>query len=154
MTAEDTLKHSFFFENLSTAELHTISHLCQKKHVVKGEVLIESGEVLKKMYIIMFGTVVMNIERKDGIEETITVVGNDQIIGFEGYYDHGQKSLFTARAIESCEVLEIGYPQLEDLFNKNTLIAKKCLKSFHRFYSNIMHTLVAKLMDANASKFY
>lgn len=154
MITEENLKNSFLFENLSISELKSISNLCRKSNVKNGEVLIESGEILTKMYIILMGTVVLNIKKGDGIEEPVVIVGSGQIIGFEGFYNQDQKCLFTVKAIESCNVLEISYPYLEELFRKNPLISQKCLKSFHRFSSNIMNTLVAKLMDANAAKFF
>lgn len=153
MTNKENLKNTFLFENLTESELLSVAGLCNKRNIKAGEVLITSGETLTKMFIVIYGTFTMNIIKDDGIEETIINVGNDQIIGFEGFYGQDEISLFTTKAIENSTVLEISYPHLEILLNQNFSISQKCHKSFLKFYSNVMHTLVVKLTDSNTSKF-
>lgn len=150
----ETLKGTFLFRNNSPSELQEVAELCKKKHVPKGEVLIETGVVPTKLFIIVFGTALLSIEKNDGMEEPVTIIGNEQVLSAEAFYDEGEKSIFTARTMENCDLLEIDFADLHHLFANNPLLAEKCSRSFQKFAANLMKTLASKLSENKMAKFF
>lgn len=150
----EALKRTFLFQNNSSLELQKVVEICKKIHVPKGEVLIENGEVPTKLYIVVFGSVLFSLEKNDGMEEPVTIIGNDQILSAEGLFDEGEKSIFTARTLENCDLLEINYAELNNLFSTEPELAAKCNKSVQKFYTNLIKKLANKLTENKMSKFF
>lgn len=119
MAYEDILLATDFFGDASRAEISPIAAKGRKRILSRGDHLFEAGEDAESMYVVLTGRVAIAIASDiDKRESMVALMESGDLFGEMGLLDDGPRSAM-ARAIEPSEVLEIPYPPVGDLLDKN-----------------------------------
>jgi CRP/FNR family cyclic AMP-dependent transcriptional regulator len=89
------------FHGLDTTELTMLNGLLQRRRVPAGGRIIEAGEGSTTAHIIISGAVKVQIERSDGCEVFLAILGAGEVVGEMGLVDHYDRSASVVALVET-----------------------------------------------------
>lgn len=90
---------------------------CHRRHYPKNTEIIHIGDPADILYYITDGSVVAYIEDEDGKEIILTYLNKGDFIGEMGLFLPEPKRTVMVRTRTACQIAEISYNRLEQLFN-------------------------------------
>jgi adenylate cyclase len=140
----ERLRQGPLFSDLTTDEIHLISHFLHEKSLRRGELLIEQDTVGKALFVLISGK--MLVFRKGAYDETIRLgeVEAGECIGEMGYFSSGRRSA-SVLAAENAELVEITYADLARAFDYTPKLSRNFLqiitRRLHRSNLNFSETV-------------
>ncbi len=125
------IKENTLFTGLAEAELEAFKDVVKVCHLIKKEVVFNSGDASDGLYVIRTGRVKLVQVSKEGKEQIIKLAGPGELLGLEGFYDAGSYNT-TAIAMDSAELCFISRGDFRKVFKENPGVALKFISSFAR----------------------
>ncbi|HXZ44651.1 MAG TPA: FAD-dependent oxidoreductase, partial [archaeon] len=116
------------FPRLTPEQIARIAAHGRVRQVQKGEVLIEAGERAPRFFVISAGHI--EVLRPVGQTEELVVVCESGMFTGEVNMLSGRHSLIRARAIDSCEVVELQRDQLLALVQTDSELSEILMRAF------------------------
>ncbi len=114
----DYLSHVPFFEPLSEEELDAVARASTRRIYAPGEAIVRKGQQGGSMFVLMRGSVKVQLEVSDDMHHTINQLRANDFFG-EMSLLTGQPRSATVVVEEEAEVLEIGKRALKPIFESN-----------------------------------
>lgn len=127
------------FQSLEPADIDMILARATVKRVARGAVILRRGDPNSGMIIVISGRVRISVVSEDGKEVTLTVLGQNEVLGEMSLLD-GEPSSADVTAQEDCALLVIDRAQFLNLLRQNNAL---CL--------HLMAVLTRRLRRANAA---
>jgi CRP/FNR family transcriptional regulator, cyclic AMP receptor protein len=125
------------FHGLGTADLSYVSGLMRIRRFPASARVIEAEELSSTALIVIDGTVKVLIERRDGSEVFLALLGAGEVVGEMGLVDHGDRS---------ATVVTIGESTLATLASGDFW---RCLQTMPQMTYNLLEILSRRLRVAN-----
>lgn len=103
------------------------SNLGTEKSYKKNTPLYFQGEQADCFYYLKKGSVKIFFNSIDGMQKTISIVGNGSILGEASFFDHMPR-ISSAQVIADSTIISITHKQLEDTFAKRPQLAMHLLR--------------------------
>ncbi len=126
----DFLKSKF---EMSEEVFLKLESLASKKHLKKGEKVVEQGAISSKIYFLTSGLMISKRVNSSGKEYTKNIYSPISFTGSIGSILTQKPSLFSYEALTECEVYEIEYKDFMDL--------SKTYNEVSHLYSRILEYL-------------
>jgi CRP-like cAMP-binding protein len=135
------LRRSPLFDQLSPAELEVLAELSRPRRYVRGQVIVEEGELGDSLYVLVSGEV--EVLRRDGSEDkALARLEPPEFFGEMALIDREQRSA-TVRAASEVTALQLTAQNF-------TAFRKHSRDGFTFVVINIARTLSSRLRQADA----
>jgi CRP/FNR family transcriptional regulator, cyclic AMP receptor protein len=131
------------FSDLDAAEIAQVAELATERSFNRGEYIFREGEAGNRLYVILSGEVRISRMIPGAGEEALAVLSAGAMFGEMSVFDRSERST-DAIAHGSANLLTIGRPDLEMLFDFNHELAVKVLRA-------VVRLLCARLRSTNDS---
>lgn len=121
---------------------------CYNSSFKKGKHLLRTGEICRHMFFVKKG-VVRGYLKEGNREITTWITAENEMVTVVSSFDFQQPSIMNMQALEDCELLTIGYEDLQNLYNNSpefNVIARKMLLKYYRDAE--ARALIARLSNA------
>lgn len=98
-----------------------------EQKIKKGIILYHQGEQAECFYYLKEGIVKIFFNSVEGMQKTISVVGDGSILGEAAFFDQMPR-ISSAQTVTQCTIIKITNRQLEEAFAKNPEIAIHLLR--------------------------
>ncbi len=130
----DLVSNLYLFRTLSPDQAAWIARLASVQKHAAETILFRQGDRASAIYIIKFGSVVIQHQPKGGGETQVNTLGVGTHFG-EISLLTGDARTATAITTETCELLMVGYDRLKKLLEDQPLIGAKVYKAMAQFLS-------------------
>lgn len=131
MTTEDKLKilnSDHLFENIPDSQLVLLAELTHCQDFAEDEILISQGDSTDTAYLIYSGAVKVYRINEEGVEITLAVKGEGQIIGEMSLLDGKPRSAYV-QAIQPTKTLTLRRKEFTEFIFNNPQFSLNLLKS-------------------------
>lgn len=105
------------FATLEPDALTALREQCQRRDLVRSDVLFEEGDDPDHLYVVVDGRIAIANQSSDGRESVVALMEAGDLFGEMPLFDHRQRSA-QARALEPSVVLAIPYAPVHELYKK------------------------------------
>ena len=142
----DKLAETYFFKDLSSAELETLSRVTKIQDAKKDQLILSQGEVSDDLFIVRTGSVRVLIPTPEGIDvetadQTLVVLGPGECFGEFAFVDRKPVSA-SVRAKEDSTVYAIAFQKLDEALRGEPETALK-------IYKALLHILVSRFRNTD-----
>ena len=127
------------FQSLADPDIDAVLARAILRRVTRGDIILRRGDPNAGMIVVVAGRVRVSVVSEDGKEVTLTVLGQNEVLGEMSLLD-GEPSSADVTAHEDCTLLVIERGQFLNLLRQN---GNLCL--------NLMAMLTRRLRRANAA---
>lgn len=121
------IMHSSDSLHLTKESAELFENLGTEKTYKKNTPLYFQGEQADCFYYLKKGSVKIFFNSIDGMQKTVSIVGNGSILGEAAFFDQMPR-ISSAQTIADSTIISITHQQLEDAFAKNPKLAMHLLK--------------------------
>jgi len=128
MVSIEELKSSSFFRGINDEYLTKISALCQEETYRADDVIIKEGEEAKSLYILLEGTMAIQIHLKEHQDVIVSTVEEEgELFGWSALVE---SRCYTAsvKCLENSRVLSVPSDELEMLFKNDPVMGLTFMK--------------------------
>lgn len=136
-TTIEILRSIDFFGGFTDAAIEDLASGAQRRTFHRNDVIFSENDPADTLYIVVSGRIAISNRSVDGRESVLALMGANDLFGDMALFD-GQGRSAGARALESSEVLSIGFDVLRRYFENDA----KALWS-------VVGLLVGRLREAN-----
>ena len=146
MRAMDVLEEVSLFSDLSMDELALIAPLAVMKDGKAGDFIIQEGECVENVYILLSGNATVMKARPDGKMVSIDQVGKDDLLGEVTFFKNTPASA-TVQATAPFRALQFNQKEFHRLLDAHTPLGLKIYKKFSRVLSVRIKKRLAQLIE-------
>jgi CRP-like cAMP-binding protein len=146
MRALDILEEVSIFSDLTTDELALIVPLAVMKDGKAGDFIIQEGECVQNIYILLSGNATVMKARADGKKVSIEQVGKDDLLGEVTFFKNTPASA-AVQATAPFKALQFNQKALHRLLDDNPNLGLKIYKNFSRVLSARIKKRLAQLVE-------
>ncbi|MDZ4727931.1 MAG: cyclic nucleotide-binding domain-containing protein [Leptospira sp.] len=143
----ESLKKIYLFRTLNQDEILHISEKVQDIHLPPRNVLYDIGEEAASMYIVKYGTLQISTATNQGDDVNLVTLGEGDHFGELPFFDEERRSA-KVEALENCELYELKYNDLQEMFTKNREMETKFYKEVTHYYIKRLRKLTNDLAYA------
>lgn len=123
----DALRDVRFLHNLDNEHLLRIADVARMRNVAPGEVLFREGDVPQDVFLVISGSVTLDINTHSGGTRRIMAVGPGEILGWSALLEQTQMTA-TATTMAHGKVVQINTHQLLDICKRNSRFGYELLR--------------------------
>ena len=129
--------------------MNEIANICSEKSYVKGTVIFEKDEEAKRLYILVEGTVKLQVKNGGTITYSLTNLGD--IFGWSCMVESGR---YTASGVCATDLkaLEIEREALDKIFNLHPHVGIKVIKRLAGVFSKRISNAYQDLLSARSTE--
>ncbi len=146
MRAMDVLEEVSLFADLTMDELALIAPLAAMKEGKAGEFIIQEGECVESVFILLSGNAAIMKTRPDGKRISIDVVGKDDLLGEVTFFKNTPASA-SAQATSPFRALQFNQKEFHRLLDSHPPLGLKIYKKFSRVLSVRIKKRLAQLVE-------
>jgi CRP-like cAMP-binding protein len=146
MRSLDVLEEVSIFADLTMEELALIAPLCRMKQGKAGDFLIQEGECVQNVYILLDGQATVLKAKANGTLVPIDRVGKDELLGEVTFFKNTPASA-TVQANTPFKALELNQKEFHHLLDDNPALGLKIFKKFSRVLSVRIKKRLADLVE-------
>ena len=105
-------------KTINFAAIEELCRFCKIHQFPKKGIIIRSGETAESLFYLTKGTVTVTVQDDDGKEVVLTNLNAGDFIGEIGLFYRIKHRVAFVRARTACELAEISYDRLDQLFEK------------------------------------
>ena len=150
MVSVDDLKTSSFFNDLQNSYLAKIATLCQEETFQAEEIIIDEGDKAKKVYILMEGTIAIQIRLKKYQHVVVsTTEEKGELFGWSALVEPKSYSA-SVKCLEHTRVFSINGEELERLFDDDPLLGLTFMKKIASLIDHRLNAVRTRLISSIA----
>jgi CRP/FNR family transcriptional regulator len=142
----DILEEVSIFSDLTMEELAVIAPLCSQREGKAGELIIQEGECVQNLYILLSGDATIKKARADGKLVPLDHVGKDDLLGEVTFFRNTPASA-TVEAKTPFKALVLNQKEFHRLLDENPTLGLKVYKKFSRVLSVRIKKRLAQLVE-------
>lgn len=143
----DYLRSHTIFSDLDPAHIETLAEHAQEKAFAAGDLLFRQADSAEHFYILMDGSIQVDVPSIMGPALVVQTLGTDQVLGWS-WLIPPYKWTFEAKALSDSKVLVFdGKALLQQCENDNTF-GYALMKRFTGLMSERLHAARMKMMDS------
>jgi CRP-like cAMP-binding protein len=146
MRALDILEEVSIFSDLTTDELALIVPLAVMKEGKAGDFIIQEGECVENVYILLSGQATVLKTRSDGKKVSIEQVGKDDLLGEVTFFKNTPASA-AVQATAPFKALQFNQKEFHRLLDGNPNLGLKIYKNFSRVLSARIKKRLTQLVE-------
>ena len=146
MRALDILEEVSLFADLTMDELALIAPLVVMKDGKAGDCIIQEGECVESVYILLSGRATVVKARPDGKKIAIDQVGKDDLLGEVTFFKNTPASA-TVQATAPFRALQFNQKEFHRLLDANPPLGLKIYKKFSRVLSLRIKKRLAQIVE-------
>ena len=146
MQALDILEEVSLFADLTMEELALIAPLVVMKEGKAGDFIIQEGECVESVYILLSGNATVMKARGDGKKVSLDQVGKDDLLGEVTFFKNTPASA-SVQAITSFKALQFNQKDFHRLLDTDPQLGLKIYKKFSRVLSVRIKKRLAQLVE-------
>lgn len=146
MRALEILEEVSLFSDLTMDELALIAPLCKVIEGKAGDSIIQEGERVQNVYILLSGDATIKKAQADGKLVQIDQVRKDDLLGEVTFFKNTPASA-TVVANSSFKALEMSHKELHRLLDDHPELGLKIYKKFARVLSVRIKKILARLVE-------
>jgi CRP-like cAMP-binding protein len=146
MRALDILEEVSIFSDLTTDELALIVPLAVMKEGKAGDFIIQEGECVENIYILLSGQATVLKTRSDGKKVSIEQVGKDDLLGEVTFFKNTPASA-AVQATAPFKALQFNQKDFHRLLDTHPPLGLKIYKNFSRVLSARIKKRLAQLVE-------
>ena len=146
MRALDILEEVSIFSDLTMDELALIVPLAVMKDGKAGDFIIQEGECVQNIYILLSGNATVLKTRTDGKKVSIEQVGKDDLLGEVTFFKNTPASA-AVQATAPFKTLQFNQKEFHRLLEGNPNLGLKIYKNFSRVLSARIKKRLAQLVE-------
>lgn len=146
MRALEILEEVSLFSDLTMDELAVIEPLCKVIEGKAGDFIIQEGERVQSVYILLSGDATIKKAKADGKLVKIDQVRKDDLLGEVTFFKNTPASA-TVVANSPFRALELGHKELHRLLDDHPELGLKIYKKFARVLSVRIKSILARLIE-------
>jgi len=146
MRALDILEEVSIFSDLTMDELALIVPLAVMKDGKAGDFIIQEGECVQNIYILLSGNATVLKTRTDGKKVSIEQVGKDDLLGEVTFFKNTPASA-SVQATAPFKTLQFNQKEFHRLLEGNPNLGLKIYKNFSRVLSARIKKRLAQLVE-------
>ena len=146
MRALAILEEVSLFSDLSMDELALIAPLAVMKEGKAGDCIIQEGECVENVYILLSGNATVMKARPDGKKISIDQVGKDDLLGEVTFFKNTPASA-TVQATAPFKALQFNQKDFHRLLDADPPLGLKIYKKFSRVLSVRIKKRLAQLVE-------
>ena len=141
------LEEVSLFSDLTMEELALLAPLCGMKEGKAGDFIIQEGECVQSVYILLSGQATVVKTRPDGKKVSIDQVGKDDLLGEVTFFKNTPASA-TVQATAPFTTLEFNQKDFHRLLDTHRPLGLKIYKKFSRVLSMRIKKRLAQLVES------
>jgi CRP/FNR family transcriptional regulator len=146
MRTLEILEEVALFSDLTMDELALLEPLCAMKDGKAGDFLIQEGECVESVYILLSGNATVMKARPDGKKVSIDEVGKDDLLGEVTFFKNTPASA-TVQATAPFKALQFNQKEFHRLLDAHPPLGLKIYKKFSRVLSVRIKKRLAQLVE-------
>ena len=146
MQALDILEEVSLFADLTMEELALIAPLVVMKEGKAGDFIIQEGECVESVYILLSGNATVMKTRGDGKKVSLDQVGKDDLLGEVTFFKNTPASA-SVQATAPFKALQFNQKDFHRLLDANPTLGLKIYKKFSRVLSMRIKKRLAQLVE-------
>jgi len=150
MSAHELLYNLSLFSELTDTEIDVIAPLCHEVAGQAGDRIIEEGEPVRYLYILLSGEVSIHKRRADGQYVALASVGKDAVLGELTFFKFTPASA-TVKATEPFKALAIDQANLQRLLDTDSKIGSKLYKKLALVAGKRLKTMISQYAESISS---
>lgn len=139
-------KALYIFGLLDDADVEAMAGMGRKRTLAPGQPLIEQGEVLDRLYILLDGHMEVSVR---GVGQVATL-SSGEILGEMSFVDRAPTSA-SVRALDQASLLELSRDELEARFTRDPGFGMRFFRAISVFLAERMRSTIARLGYGKAS---
>ena len=129
-----SIKNSIMLQGLSDQELGKLAGFCEMREMAEGTTVFIENMPGESLFLVKKGTIRVSRMFAEGDEQTLVVLGPEDIFGEMAVIDGLPRSA-TARVAENAELISLNRKSLEQLCRDDASLALKLVKNIVRVFS-------------------
>jgi CRP/FNR family cyclic AMP-dependent transcriptional regulator len=146
MQALAILEEVALFSDLTMDELALLAPLCGMKEGKAGDCIIQEGDCVQSVYILLSGQATVMKTRPDGKKVAIDQVGKDDLLGEVTFFKNTPASA-SVQATAPFRALEFNQKDFHRLLDTHPPLGLKIYKKFSRVLSVRIKKRLAQLVE-------
>ncbi len=146
MQALDILEEVALFSDLTMDDLALIAPLAVMKDGKAGDFIIQEGECVQNVYILLSGQATVMKARADGKKISIDQVGKDDLLGEVTFFKNTPTSA-TVQATAPFKALQFNQKEFHHLLDDHPPLGLKIYKKFSRVLSVRIKKRLAQIVE-------
>jgi CRP-like cAMP-binding protein len=146
MRVMDVLEEVSLFSDLTMDELALIAPLAVMKEGKAGDFIIQEGECVENIYILLSGNATVMRVRADGKKVSIDQVGKDDLLGEVTFFKNTPASA-SVQATAPFKALQFNQKEFHRLLDTDPPLGLKIYKKFSRVLSMRIKKRLAQLVE-------
>jgi len=148
MVSVEDLKISSFFNDLQDSYLAKIVKLCQEEAFQAEDVIIDEGDKAKKIYVLMEGTIAIQISLKKYQHVVVsTAEEKGELFGWSALVEPKSYSA-TVKCLKEVSALSINGEELEKLFEEDPVMGLTFMKKIASLIDNRLNAVRTRLISS------
>lgn len=143
----DLLRAIYLFKEMTDAELSIIAKAGSEKNFISGQELFFSGQKAEAMYVVMSGMIRIFKSTDNADEIALSTIAAGEHFGEMGFLTRDPRTA-TAQIIETSDVFEINYENLESALKSEIIISEKFYRALARFLAQRLKSTTQELLSA------
>jgi CRP-like cAMP-binding protein len=143
------IKEIELFKGIEPDIMNEIADICSEQRFSKGTVIFEKGEEADRLYILVEGTVKLNVKNGGTITYSLSDPGN--IFGWSCMVESGRYTA-SGECATDLKVLEIKRDALDKIFNLHPHAGIKILKRLAGVFSNRISGAYQDILSARRTE--
>jgi CRP-like cAMP-binding protein len=129
-----SIKNSTMLQGLSDQELGQLAGFCEMREMAEGTTVFIENMPGESLFLVKKGTIRVSRMFAEGDEQTLVVLGPEDIFGEMAVIDGLPRSA-TARVAENAELISLNRKSLEQLCRDDATLALKLVKNIVKVFS-------------------
>jgi CRP-like cAMP-binding protein len=129
-----SIKNSIMLQGLSDQELGKLAEFCEMREMAEGTTVFIENMPGESLFLVKKGTIRVSRMFAEGDEQTLVVLGPEDIFGEMAVIDGLPRSA-TARVAENAELISLNRKSLEQLCRDDAALALKLVKNIVKVFS-------------------
>ena len=129
-----SIKNSTMLQGLSDQELRQLEGFCEMREMAEGTTVFIENMPGESLFLVKKGTIRVSRMFAEGDEQTLVVLGPEDIFGEMAVIDGLPRSA-TARVAENAELISLNRKSLEQLCRDDAALALKLVKNIVKVFS-------------------
>jgi CRP-like cAMP-binding protein len=148
MVSVEDLKISSFFNDLQDSYLAKIVKLCQEETFQAEDVIIDEGDKAKKIYVLMEGTIAIQISLKKYQHVVVnTAEEKGELFGWSALVEPKRYSA-SVKCLKEVRALSINGEELEKLFEEDPVMGLTFMKKIASLIDNRLNAVRTRLVSS------
>ena len=117
-TIVDLLAGSELLEGFPSDELEVLARAAEVRTLRRNDVIFNESDQADELFVVQSGRVVIAISSPDGRESVMALMETGDLFGEMGLFMENGDRTASARALEPCEVVAVGYTAVRQLLEE------------------------------------